>query len=285
MKKAEKNDSNKDHCRLAGSDYLFCRSVSGNFGFIRTAGAYPEMKRFLYSPDSFLEKGRILKDSRSTKAAIVEIDQRQYFLKRYNNKGLIYSLKYLFRQSRPFNVLKSTLIIRKLGIPCPEVIAALSRRRFGILTASYLLTESIDGNISPEDYIRESAAKPDIYIKFQSRMCAYLKKMHDYGVRHGDLKLNNIYCRKDADGLEFGLYDFDGTDIFRNPLSQKMRVKEYARIISSWIIISNKIGVPVDRERIINGFRKKYIESNGIEMNVSMLQQFIEAFLNRKRKY
>jgi tRNA A-37 threonylcarbamoyl transferase component Bud32 len=285
MKKAEKKENIKDHCRLPGSDYFFCRTLSGNFGFVRTAGAYPEMKQFLYSPDSFLDKGRILKNSRSTRAAIVEIDHRQYFLKRYNNKGLIYSLKYLFRQSRPFNVWNSSLLIRKLGIPCPEVIAALSHRRFGILTASYLLTESIDGNIQPEDYIRESAVKPDIYVKFQSRMCAYLKKMHDAGIRHGDLKLNNIYCRKDSDGLEFGLYDFDGTDAFRKPLSQEMRIKEYARIISSWIIISNRIGVPVDRERIISGFSKKYCESNGIEMNVPLLNQLTDAFLNRKRKH
>ena len=55
------------------------------------------MRRFLHSPDSFLDKGIILKDSRTTKGGIVEIDNRKYFLKRYYNKGLIYTLKYLFR--------------------------------------------------------------------------------------------------------------------------------------------------------------------------------------------
>jgi tRNA A-37 threonylcarbamoyl transferase component Bud32 len=285
MTRAKNKKTDKDHCRSADSDYFFYCGVNGYTGLIRTIGAYPEMKRFLHSPDSFLDKGVILKDSRTTKAGIVEIDNRKYFLKRYNNKGLIYTLKYLFRKSRPLKVLPATQALRRLGIPCPEVIAALSRRRRGILQASYLLTENLENIISPENYIRESVARPDIYVKFQSHICAYLKKMHDAGIRHGDLKLSNIYCRKDPDGLEFGLYDFDGTDFLRNPLSQGMRVKEYARIISSWIIISGNINVPVDRERIVRGFNKKYFECNGIEMDIASLNKQIDHYLNRKRKY
>ena len=282
--RAKKKNSD-NHCRPSGSDYFFCRGVNGINGLIHTAGAYPEMKQFLYSPDSFLDKGAILKDSMTTKAGIVEIDNRKYFLKRYNNKGLIYTLKYLFRKSRPFNALRATQAIRTLGIPCPEVVAALSRRRCGILQASYLLTENLADIISPEDYIRESVTSQDIYIKFQSRMCAYLKKLHDAGIRHGDLKLNNIYCRKDPDGLEFGLFDFDGTDFSGRPLSHRMRIKEYARIISSWIIISGNIKIPADRERITRGFNRKYFECNGIEMDAALLNKLIDYYLNRKRKY
>ena len=285
MTRAEKKKRISDHCRSAGSDYFFYRGLNGINGLIRTAGAYPEMKIFLYSPDNFLDKGTILKDSRTTKAGIVEIDSRKYFLKRYNNKGLIYTLKYLFRKSRPFNVVSATQAIRKLGVPCPEVIAALSRRRRGILQASYLLTENLENIIAPENYVKESVEHPDIYIKFQSRMCAYLKKLHDAGIRHGDLKLSNIYCRKDPDGLEFGLFDFDGTDFLNKPLSQEMRVKEYARIISSWIIISGNIKIPADRERITRGFNRKYFECNGIEMDAALLNKLIDYYLNRKRKY
>ena len=283
--KAKKKNSDKDHCRSVGSDYFFYRGVNGNAGIIHTTGAYPEMKQFLHSPDSFLDKGTILKDSRTTKAGIVEIDNRKYFLKRYNNKGLIYTLKYLFRKSRPFKALRAAREIHKLGIPCPEVIAALARRRCGILQCSYLLTENLENIISPENYIRESVTNPDIYIKFQSRMCAYLKKMHDAGIRHGDLKLSNIYCRKNPDGLEFGLFDFDGTDFLRKPLNHRMRLKEYARIISSWIITAGNIKVPVDREEIIRGFNKKYFECNGIEMDVAGLNKLVDYYLNRKRKY
>jgi tRNA A-37 threonylcarbamoyl transferase component Bud32 len=285
MTKAQKKNSDKDHCRPAGNDYFFYRGDDGNAGFILTAGGYPEMKRFLHSPDSFLDEGKILKDSRTTKAGIIEIDSRKYFLKRYNNKGLVYALKYLFRKPRPLNALRAAQAIRKLGIPCPEVVAALSRRRRRILQSCYLLTENLENIIPPEEYILESAANPDIYTKFQSRMCAYLKKMHDAGIRHGDLKLSNIYCRKDPDGLEFGLFDFDGTDFLRKPLSQRMRVKEYARIISSWIIISGNINVPVDREKIIRGFNKKYFECNGIEMDIARLNKLVDYYLNRKRKY
>ena len=285
MTRAQKKKNDQDHCRSAGSDYFFYRGLNGCNGLIRIAGAWPEMKRFLYSPDSFLDKGIILKDSRTTKAGIVEIDNRKYFLKRYNNKGLIYTLKYFFRHSRPFKVLSVTQGIRKLSIPCPEVIAALSRRRLGILQASYLLTENLENIIPPEDYIRESIDHPDIYTKFQSHICAYLKKLHDAGIRHGDLKLSNIYCRKDPDGLEFGLFDFDGTDFFNRPLSQNMRVKEYARLISSWIIISGNINVPVDREKIIRGFNRKYCECSGIEMDTARLNKLIDYYLNRKRKH
>ena len=184
--------------------------ADGSYSF--RAGAYLRTGKFSFpaSPESLLENGRILKNSRSV---VTGFDPHErFFVKQYRKNGLLRTLKRMFLYPRSYRCLAAALRLRQLGIGTPEVL----------LASRYCLITEI---LSSVRYLPEC---PETAIA----AVALLARLHDGGIRHGDFNLRNLYLT--ADGV-FGAIDLDGSRLYPGAVPDKVRFLELARLVSSYL--------------------------------------------------
>lgn len=177
--------------------------------------------------DSALLGADLKKNSRNTNAGIVWADGGPLFIKRNNNRGLHYSLRYLFRPARSFRAAAAALTLDAAGIPTPQVYGAGERRRGRQLKCAYLVTEALTGTLSLESLLE---ADPSPALLADAGTLA--ADLHGAGVYHGDMKFTNLYRLDDR----LGVWDLDGVQLFSGPLPPERVCRELGRILSSFII-------------------------------------------------
>ena len=178
-----------------------CRS-----GIYLMAGQDP----FPVCPESLLQGGRIVKNSRSVISGF-DPDER-YFVKQYRKNGLARTLKRMFLYPRSYRCLAAALRLRQLGVETPAVL----------LASRYCLITEILADVRFLPECPETARDA----------VALLVKLHDGGVRHGDFNLRNLYLT--AEGA-FGAIDLDGSRLYAGAVPEKIRFLELARLISSYL--------------------------------------------------
>lgn len=173
---------------------------------------------FLHDPDALFHEAKLLKDSRTSKVAIVTLGGRNLLLKRVNIRS---SLEPLKNAVRPSAVLRSWInghSLRDRWLPTPRPLAMLHRMRHGLPAEGWLLTELVP---EPE------AAKPQAAFT----LARILRQMHDRGVSHRDLKAANILLERGTDPV---FIDLVGVRL-GSPPPFKQRTKELARINASFL--------------------------------------------------
>jgi tRNA A-37 threonylcarbamoyl transferase component Bud32 len=240
----------------------------------------------LHHPDDYLNAGVTLKDSISTKVAIAELnDNRKIFVKRYNNKSLRYTLRYLFRATRPFRVLKAVQRLKQLNIPTPDILAILSKRKFSIIPdSSYVFHEYWDNCLTAKEYFELLYNDPDMFKESFDTITGYLAKMHHAGIRHNDLKVSNICCRRHDSHFIFGFWDLDGIMILNSPTPTEFIYIDMARLISSWLSPGKAVNIVYDREEITDYFTKYYSNHSDFIFDRKRLDKIIDRFLKRKKR-
>jgi serine/threonine protein kinase len=205
------------------------------------------------------------------------------FIKRYNNKGLRYTLRYMFLNAKPFRTWQAAWHFEVNGIPTPKPIAASASRAAGILVSAYLITESVPDLVPTLDFCRTMFGSRKIQEVFSDSVCSLLSKMHDAGIYHGDAKLSNIYVSSGSKGeYSFGLWDLDGVDIRPKPICENLRASEIARTVSSYVEIGNRFGEKFDIEKIARMFINSYSASSEISLEQDVILRKIEKYLRLK---
>jgi len=238
----------------------------------------------LENPEKYLSASNIIKDSRSTKAGITTLsDGTAVFIKRYNNKGLRYTLKYMFSSAKPFRTWKAAWHLEMNGIPTPRPLAATASRTAGVLTSAYLIAESVPGIISTIDFCKVMYESRRIQKLYAESIAATMSKMHDAGVYHGDTKLSNIFVSKKQNGeFLFGFWDLDSVDIRSKPICENLRASEIGRTVSSFIELGAKFGKILKREEIAGLFLKSYTPVSGIVPDLESVLRKTEKYLKNK---
>ncbi|MDD3119479.1 MAG: lipopolysaccharide kinase InaA family protein [Victivallales bacterium] len=218
------------------------------------------LKRQLFFIDDRLNHGHKIKDSRSTTAAVLELPgMNAVFAKRENNKGVRFTLRYLFRNSRVFRAAAAAARLAELGIATPRVLAVGSRRYGGVLRSGYLITESLNKVLKTEAVCKRLNTDPKFYAQFMSDVSRMVAVMHNHGILHGDLKMSNIYCQDQPDGYQFGLWDLDGVEIRSRAIGMRLRARELGRIVSSYARVSHEqCGCSVDVATVIDALSDQY---------------------------
>jgi len=173
---------------------------------------------FLSDPDALFHGAKLLKDSRTSKVAIVAIGGRELLLKRVNVRSRFEPIK---NAVRPSAILRSWInghSLRDRWLPTPRPLAMLHRIRHGCPAEGYLLTELVP---SPTDLDARAATS----------LARILRSMHDRGVSHRDLKAANILLEN---GTEPALIDLVGVRLGSSVKFQQ-RAKELARINASFL--------------------------------------------------
>ncbi len=215
--------------RCLAENREFARVTIGDFrGFVRRSEWSAALKPLLGDPPRMLTRAAIVKDSRTTTVGSVALADRTVFIKRYNLQGPVYAFKNLFRTSRARRGWKAanSCFLRGVGVALP--LAYLERRRFRILRESYLLTAGLTGDELAQIAER---GRDDFNAKraLIGQLARHLRKMHDRGVAHRDLKAENIIAQDRGGGrYEFFIVDFDG--ISCGAVSPRVRVKNLARL-------------------------------------------------------
>lgn len=173
----------------------------------------PLLAALLPDPERLLAAGEVFKPGSRSHAVRVEIGQRSYFLKRYNCRGPLYSLRNAVRPSRAWRTWETTLTFQARQVPVPRPLVLLEKRRFRLLGRSYILM----------DFVAESERLRSLWPQLGEEarktlletLGAALGRMHRAGCLHGDLKWDNILVASDG-GSGFQLVDLDGSRVLKS---------------------------------------------------------------------
>ena len=188
-------------------------------------------RRLLPRLDSLLEQAETLKNSRTTTAAIVKLpDCGTVFLKRTNNKGILFTLRYLFRRARAFRAAECSNALVRAGIETPAVLAVGEFRKGGFfLRSGYLINEARE-NAENVHLLLANAAEPErVLAHLLEAILPMLSRMHSEGVVHGDCKLSNLYLTPEG---RAGTWDLDGGAVIRPPCRRRI-FADLVRFLSS----------------------------------------------------
>jgi len=144
-------------------------------------------------PKTFMKgfSENVLNSSRTALMKSGTLDGNTIYLKRYNFKGIKDAIKNLFRKSRAQKAFEASLIVEGLGLVTPAVLFACERRVFGFLLESYIATQGLDA-IDIVKYVQEKPYDEKDII----RLAMYIRRIHEMGILHTDLKGENLLINK-----------------------------------------------------------------------------------------
>jgi hypothetical protein len=192
--------------------------------FIRIDPAYYERLRAcgLERVESILSRveGRVAAWSRTTDTVFVRdpLGGPGFYLKRYYyptfrkrlRSALRGTLLGINRASAEARALKT---LANSGVPTVRPVAVGGRRRLGLLTACFVITEEVPGSMNLTSFAQEVAAGRRRVTRPWRRACAdvlgrQVAAMHAEGVSHGQLFWRNILIRSGITGHpEFFMLD------------------------------------------------------------------------------
>lgn len=250
---------------------------------VDTEQASQELIDSLIFIDEMLGEGHVFKDSRTTTAGIVEMrNGARYFAKRENNKGVKFTLKYLFRRSRVYRAAYAASRLEELNIPTPRVLVIGSRRKSYMLMSGYLVTEAVDNALTANMMCRMLNDDKAFFDEFLQTICKYMTILHSHGIIHGDMKISNIFCVDSPSGYYFGLWDLDGVVVSSGGASLSHRKAELARVISSFLRTSYEVfNIKHDIDVTTEIFCSKYNSFSQIKMSPVAIGEYVRSYLRK----
>jgi 3-deoxy-D-manno-octulosonic acid kinase len=152
-------------------------------------------------------------------------------LRRYRRGGLIGKVlvdRYLF-SSRPFRELSVLAFARTRNVPVPEVLGASSARTGLPWHRGRIVTRQIPDSVTLPVFIGGNSGDSRRVTGVLKRAGGAIRKMHEAGIDHADLNMNNILV--DNKGAVF-IIDFDKATIHPE-LGQYRRIKNLRRLLRS----------------------------------------------------
>ena len=234
-----------NYCFNENKDFIHITTDTGR-GFIRKEYDSSALRDALIKVDSLFDNAEIFKDSRTTKAGITTLNDSEIFVKSFNNKGFLYSLKYIFRKPRPFRVWRAAWALEQAGIPTPKPIAALAEFAGGIFPKNaYLIREVVKDIIPTLDFFQIILKDDVLRENYIQSVCTLFAKMHNAGIYHGDAKCSNIYVsRSNPTGpYIYGVWDLLSCKLDNCPIGTTLRNKEIFRFTRAFAEIANRLNV------------------------------------------
>ncbi len=233
--------------------------------------------------DEMLGEGHVFKDSRTTTAGILEMKNgARYFAKRENNKGVKFTLKYLFRRSRVYRAAYAASRLEELNIPTPKVLVIGSRRKSCKLMSGYLITETVDNALTSKIMCEMLNNDEAFFNDFLRTICKYMTVLHNHGIIHGDMKISNIFCVDSPSGYYFGLWDLDGVIVNNGEATLLHRKAELARVISSYMRTSYElVGISHNIDAMTKIFCDKYNSFSQLPMSPVSVGDYVRSYLKK----
>jgi tRNA A-37 threonylcarbamoyl transferase component Bud32 len=197
----------------------------------------------LANPDDLFASPQcqIVKDQRKIKVARLRLNidnrERALYIKRYNSFSRRFKLLSPFLESGALRSLRGAEILRKAHIASARPVAAIEKRKYGILLNSFFISDEIIGGKTADAYWRENlqnlAVAENIRRrrKFIQRLGELFRSLHSERIYHSDLKDANILAvNQDSDaGCGLFLLDLEGVRRCRR-LTKRRRLKNLVQL-------------------------------------------------------
>ena len=174
-----------------------CEQRRDRFVVYRRILQSAQLREFLDGPDAFIARGRLLKNGHTSTVALVQIDGRDYVLKRYNIKNFWHGLRRAVRPSRAGLSWRNAHILEMLGVATPRPLLMMERRVGPLRREAYFLSEFVAG----EDVLRYLAKEPidsAAWERVVAQFSQLFQVMCDYHIVHGDMKATNFISTAEA---------------------------------------------------------------------------------------
>lgn len=168
---------------------------------------------FVKNIDHLMESSKNLKNGKTAYICKSKHNGRSIIIKRYNNKGLVYSIRHTIKKSRAFWNWVHSKRLKSLGISTPETFGFVEKKKGPFIYRSYIITEYIEGkNLRSvlNDSSISKARRKDI-LDYSRNI---VHRLHQNFITHGDLKHTNIIIRDghpvfiDLDGMIVHKFSF-----------------------------------------------------------------------------
>ncbi len=166
-------------------------------------------------PCRFSQEGEMLYQGRNLVKRF-EWQGHTFIVKRYKRPTIIQRLAYTFwRKSKAERAYLFADKLLSLGIDTPEGIAYMEEKEVGLFATGYFVSACCTGSplydemVTVADYDKEKA----------SLLAAFLVQLHEKGILHGDLNLDNVFYRLTPDGMcHFSVIDTNRS-VFKSSLT------------------------------------------------------------------
>jgi len=192
-------------------------------------------------------RGEVLNRSRTTTVKTGMMEGGRVFFKRYNFKGIKDTIKNMFRKGRARRSFEAAVMVQDIGLDTAPVCLACEKRVFGILMGSYIITRAVDA-VDLVTYFRDKGFNDEQDI---IRVAGYIRRMHEMGIVHIDLKGENILLNKDT----VYIIDLDRLKRVRF-LTRSMRARNL-----SYLYASFAKEIPPEKALV---FLREYIKGNTV---------------------
>ena len=180
--------------------------------------------------DDIIENGNRQKYSKKSAASLFKVGNETFFGKhvRFHQKAFGLRLRYFIQPSRSFWTAVVAKRLEDAGLGTPKVYAMGERRTFGLISDSYIITEALKNAQTAQAFLQ---TQPNS-LELLENAGKLLRRLHNAGMTHGDIKLANFYVQGD----KMGFWDLDSAQIFKDRIPQKWIVRDLGRLLSSFII-------------------------------------------------
>lgn len=218
------------------------RRIHGNGLHGMAMANVPEgvIQSLLEDPEAPFAQARPIKTSKSSTVIRVKFDALgECILKRIPVRSWLDPVKNVLRPSSLWRSWKNGHSLHDRGLPTPRPLLLLHRRRFGIETEGYLLTESIPDSMPLADWVQANPGRERV-MRVAERLGRVIRSMHERGVAHRDLKASNILIdRQDRPWL----IDLVGVSTSRR-IGVRWRTRDLGRLAASFVsqpVITNSV--------------------------------------------
>lgn len=247
----------------------------GDFDYHVTAGAHQKVLLSIAPDiDSIIENGNVQKRSKKSTAALCTVDGVEFFAKhvRFTEKKFLFRLRYFVSPSRSYWTAVVADHLEREGLHTPKVLAAGDRRQMGLVSDSYIITEALKGTQTADNALKTQPNSLDLLV----RSGQLLRRLHDSGMAHGDIKLPNFYVQGD----DMGFWDLDSAMLFAHGTPLKWKTRDLGRLLSSFIYIVDNMAETDDSFFNIEHFGE--VLANAYEIDSSCFMNDLYSYWLKK---
>jgi tRNA A-37 threonylcarbamoyl transferase component Bud32 len=156
------------------------------------------------SPWTKIQVGTQVSRSKRVNCFLVEKNNKKAFFKTYQLHDKFW--EFFLRPSKCLTEVRNYLIMDKIGVPCPKVIAYGERRNFASLHENFIITKAIEDAEDLSNFaekwhtINDLCEKNKIYRELSKEVLKQTLLAHQNNFFHFDLHWRNILIKKDAQG-------------------------------------------------------------------------------------
>ena len=174
---------------------------------------YASISDFIHRiPTLFATEGEMLYDKRN-KIKRFKVNGESLIVKKFKHPHLIQRIVYtFFKKSKAERAYLYAGIFRQHGFETPHEIAFIEMKEQGLFSDSYFIsTESCDAPLLPV------LNKDDFEHPLADALARLLMELHQKGIMHGDINLNNVLYRQEEDKYRFTLIDTNRSTFIAHP--------------------------------------------------------------------